>query len=671
MRTIFNCKRIFCAVLLLAMLLSMLPTAFAAEEESVGAPSWGSTGEVDDPNNTGFILGDFRKLDVFKDTTLNLYFLDEQGRGLPDTEFSLYPLVDDLPGTGNGNIGGFEWRSLAYNAFTESTIIPGVPELSAGTRFSYEDLHSYAVCIRDYLKENAGSYSPAYTVTTNGGKAVLSSMQVGLYLVVGETEGVTGPSGRMYSPEPFILCMPTWDMDEMSWTYSIDARVKYSGGLSNIQFTKVIGMSDEYMGVTVTTYDVSAKGSYVVGEQGVGKVVVSSQAYETDTMYNVYLAEGDDFTYDSLKEASDASGIIFYEDKDCTKPVMMPIELTAMGTKELFFEFTATKPGNLAFTAGITSVISPNTVRSKNDSAFGYVTSLSTYGLSRPDPTPAEKEFQFKVRLTLNGMGINGTYTYNGDKSGEVTFVNGEATISLAGNRNIIIYGIPAGCEYTFSEVTSSAPGYTPDESGASGSTGMGQTSHALIINNPVETARVKVHKSIPELVPGADESFTFTFDVDVSNADAAPNTDKYRYHLFLDKWVDPNNPNNQLSDYWCTDGYITSGSSFTLTAGQYIVITGVPFSAKLNITESESGYAPHVYVASEYVGDSVKDLVITKDLVDQRLNNIEIDFQNMRPDGPELPATGSEGIYAFVALGMTFVCGGFILAHIWRRRFQ
>ncbi|MEG1678325.1 MAG: DUF5979 domain-containing protein, partial [Clostridia bacterium] len=88
---------------------------------------------------------------------------------------------------------------------------------------------------------------------------------------------------------------------------------------------------------------------------------------------------------------------------------------------------------------------------------------LSVQKLLDGNATDAAKKFTFTIQLSRNdGISVDRTYACDGGVYSTLTFVNGAATVALAGNERVTIKDVLAGTQYTVTEADEHTQGYFP-----------------------------------------------------------------------------------------------------------------------------------------------------------------------------------------------------------------
>lgn len=150
---------------------------------------------------TAFAYG---AIDTSRETSLTVYF-GRDGRGFSGVEFKLYHVAD---------------VSETIN-FTLTEAFAGYPIRldgldSSGWRALAQTLDGYVA--RDHLSPDK------YGKTSQDGQVHFEHLKAGLYLVTGNRF----KQGRYtYTPEPFLICLPTWNEETGQWNYDAAASCKY------------------------------------------------------------------------------------------------------------------------------------------------------------------------------------------------------------------------------------------------------------------------------------------------------------------------------------------------------------------------------------------------------------------------------------------------------------
>ena len=150
------------------------------------------------------------KVDISREAFVKVYF-EADGNGFADVEFCIYRIAD-VSEEGNftlsgdfldypislGNLDSSKWRALA------------------------QTLEAYIA--RDGIK--------AFQVKRTGkmGEAVFEQIPTGLYLVTGDS---VRQGRNIYTPEPFLVSLPTVDQNNGQWLYDAEMFCKYEN--SNVQ----------------------------------------------------------------------------------------------------------------------------------------------------------------------------------------------------------------------------------------------------------------------------------------------------------------------------------------------------------------------------------------------------------------------------------------------------
>ncbi|MCD8301214.1 MAG: DUF5979 domain-containing protein, partial [Clostridiales bacterium] len=180
-------------------------------------------------------------------------------------------------------------------------------------------------------------------------------------------------------------------------------------------------------------------------------------------------------------------------------------------------------------------------------------------------------------------------------------------------------------------------------ERGASGSTcymwyTLPSVSSATQID---DTGNLRVEKQVQGTAASTADEFTFTLNMTNTGASL---TDSYTYNLF--------NANGSISAH---DQTVSStGGTFTLKAGQYIVINNLPEGTVCTVTETnaeENGYTAtyEVSTGDPDGSDSQTGNTVAGSIGDG--NTTTILFTNVSND--QLPLTGGAGTWPFTVGGM------------------
>lgn len=170
-----------------------------------------------------------------------------------------------------------------------------------------------------------------------------------------------------------------------------------------------------------------------------------------------------------------------------------------------------------------------------------------------------DKSFDFEVQL--------------GDKSfnktlGDVVFENGVAKFSLKDGQTKEIYGLP-DTEYTV--VEKNATGYAAEKVNDKGRTKVGEIVDVKFTN--YKFSDLKVEKQVIGDAPASDNEYTFKIDFELPSD--VPYPTEYSYVVY-------DSSNGETGN-----GTISSGKTFTLQKGEYIVIKDLPDVVKYTITET------------------------------------------------------------------------------------
>ena len=99
------------------------------------------------------------------------------------------------------------------------------------------------------------------------------------------------------------------------------------------------------------------------------------------------------------------------------------------------------------------------------------------------------RDFNFTVRITNGATPFEGTVSYTGDKTGTLTFVDGEAAFTLAHDEEITIDGMPVGATYTIIEDNYAADGYTTTYYDQTGTISRTAEDNSVLVRNDNEVA--------------------------------------------------------------------------------------------------------------------------------------------------------------------------------------
>ena len=145
----------------------------------------------------------YETIDTGREASLTVCF-GREGEGFPGVEFQLYRVAEVSAGAGFTLTGDFADYPVKVDGLD-----------SSGWRALAQTLEGYAA--RDDL-------SPLQTAETGrDGRAVFDRLETGLYLVTGDRYR----QGRYtYTPEPFLVCLPTLD-DADAWIYDAVVSCKY------------------------------------------------------------------------------------------------------------------------------------------------------------------------------------------------------------------------------------------------------------------------------------------------------------------------------------------------------------------------------------------------------------------------------------------------------------
>ncbi|MCD8121461.1 MAG: fibro-slime domain-containing protein [Clostridiales bacterium] len=186
-------------------------------------------------------------------------------------------------------------------------------------------------------------------------------------------------------------------------------------------------------------------------------------------------------------------------------------------------------------------------------------------------------------------------------------------------------------------------------ERGASGSTCyMRFTLPSVSSNTPVQdTGNLRVEKEVSGTGADSQEEFKFTLGLKDSSGDELTDTYGYTIH---------NSDDTQVST-----GTITSGGTFELSDGQYIIVSYLPDGTECTVTETSTNYVTTYKVDS---GSYDSGLSASTSIVDD--DTVVIHFLNTREY--TLPESGGSGVWMFASIGVA-LCGAAGVVFYQRRR--
>lgn len=144
-------------------------------------------------------------IDTQQNVSLSIVFQDEAA-GVAGAKFSLYRVADMDAAGSITPVSPFDKYKVKLNAQSDADM--------ADTAYTLE-----GYVLRDKL-------APAYTGTTdeNGMLAFSGGMEQGLYLVRGDRCTV---NGVVYTFQPVLLRLPSWDAAAQKWLYDVVIAAKY------------------------------------------------------------------------------------------------------------------------------------------------------------------------------------------------------------------------------------------------------------------------------------------------------------------------------------------------------------------------------------------------------------------------------------------------------------
>lgn len=150
---------------------------------------------------TAFAYG---TIDTDQESSLTVYF-GKDGNGFPGVEFQVYRVADvsdDAQFTLSGSFAEYP------------VVVNGLDSSGWWTLAQTLDAYVARESLKPFRKAETG----------DDGRAVFDQMDTGLYLVTGDRYG----QGRYtYTPEPFLVCLPTPDDESGVWVYDTVASCKY------------------------------------------------------------------------------------------------------------------------------------------------------------------------------------------------------------------------------------------------------------------------------------------------------------------------------------------------------------------------------------------------------------------------------------------------------------
>ena len=146
----------------------------------------------------------YERIDTEQEASLTVYF-GQDGDGFSGVEFQIYRVADVSALAQFTLTGDFAGYPVQVNGLD-----------SSGWRALAQTLDGYVA--RDGLE-------PLQTARTGrDGSAAFDGLSAGLYLVTGDRYR----EGRYtYTPEPFLICLPTLDEETDAWIYDVTASCKY------------------------------------------------------------------------------------------------------------------------------------------------------------------------------------------------------------------------------------------------------------------------------------------------------------------------------------------------------------------------------------------------------------------------------------------------------------
>lgn len=155
---------------------------------------------------TAFAYG---TIDTLRESSITVYFGAEDN-GFPGVEFRVY-LVADVSADAQFTLtGDFAKYPVEVNGLD-----------SSGWRQLAQTLDAYTA--RDHL-------NPLQTAETGAdGRAVFTGLKTGLYLVTGDC---FRQGDYTYTPEPFLVCLPSPDGESGDWSYDAVVTCKYESGFN-------------------------------------------------------------------------------------------------------------------------------------------------------------------------------------------------------------------------------------------------------------------------------------------------------------------------------------------------------------------------------------------------------------------------------------------------------
>lgn len=168
-----------------------------------------------------------------------------------------------------------------------------------------------------------------------------------------------------------------------------------------------------------------------------------------------------------------------------------------------------------------------------------------------------DKAYSFALRLTTPG--ISGEFETS-KEGAKAVFANSETTVSVKGNEQLTIHGLPVGVGYVVEEAAESSNGYSVSSNGASGTINTGN-SQANFTNTKV--SGLVISKSVVSSVP-ADLTKDYSFKVKLGGEDF----------------------NHTFGEGADAVTFSKGEATITVRGGASKVITGIPADTSYEITE-------------------------------------------------------------------------------------
>ena len=187
--------------------------------------------------------------------------------------------------------------------------------------------------------------------------------------------------------------------------------------------------------------------------------------------------------------------------------------------------------------------------------------SISVKKIILGKPEDMKKSFKFTVTLT-NGEKITGKY-------GDIEFNNGVAEFKLTNEQIKIASGLPEGTTYKVTEVNQD--GFQTIKTNDTGTLKLGETNEVVFINYTTGDIRI-------------EKDYTFKFNINSDNEIKG----SYAYTRY-DKNGNEINSNSESSEgipESTSSNTLSNNSTFTLKAGEYIILRDIETTAKVTIEE-------------------------------------------------------------------------------------